>query len=546
MDPNDLHLELVSMTIAGAAVLYSAYTNNRKNRENKLSMDDLPDLPFENLFSYLSLEDLIRSRAVSKSWRKRIDNFKVKKLFFSNQPPGFIIKKSLLINALFAHNFIRSLKFDLFFGTFRQSILSNLKHLRLSHLCLNVGDKTSFCSTLNLFDQLEELDMIQFQYCKQLYSKQERSLDLILPMLNSIRLEEVGGIERFTLDAPRLKKIKILDCYVMMKMRLVHTSTVEKLIIDDLGHLQVKELTNLKYLYSGSAFVNRIDSQFLSRLPQLKEIHLDKHDDVLTVFKQKQEHSHSDLKIHLFGVLLNGRDDPAMSSLAHNITDEENFAYLAESSIQDSRLADEIPLCKWLTYSAIELAAPGLEMLVLGRLSDLSGLKIENEVQNIERFVEIIKTFENIYALEFSAGNQPQELFDRFPEKCGVQRLTINCPVADCRFLFRLKNLMGLEVNWSINTDLIRKLCEQLKFISLFAFEYKNQKVQIEIDYNQTGDRPKEFKVSIDGNRKEGLDLNAAIQHITTYVREERTSLFSMIYNDFMANYKEEEWSEEE
>lgn len=40
-------------------------------------MDDLPDLPFEMLLSYLDLKDLLKSRAVSRRWLAKIDSLTV-------------------------------------------------------------------------------------------------------------------------------------------------------------------------------------------------------------------------------------------------------------------------------------------------------------------------------------------------------------------------------------------------------------------------------------------------------------------------------------
>ena len=58
-------------------------------------LNDLPLLPFEQILSYLSLEDRIRSRAVSRSWCMRIDSFKKPtNLFYSSRQYGFIYEKS--------------------------------------------------------------------------------------------------------------------------------------------------------------------------------------------------------------------------------------------------------------------------------------------------------------------------------------------------------------------------------------------------------------------------------------------------------------------
>ena len=46
-------------------------------------MDDLPELPFEQVLGYLILEDLLKTRAVSRRWYQKINSFRVKSLCYS-------------------------------------------------------------------------------------------------------------------------------------------------------------------------------------------------------------------------------------------------------------------------------------------------------------------------------------------------------------------------------------------------------------------------------------------------------------------------------
>ena len=107
-----------------------------KELKQEVNLNDLPVLPFEKILSHLSLEDRIKSRAVSRRWCQTVDSFRVKTLCRSNDPVGFIWEKSLLVSGRFAQNFISSSRFDPFFKTFGQTIVSNLKHLCLSDLYL--------------------------------------------------------------------------------------------------------------------------------------------------------------------------------------------------------------------------------------------------------------------------------------------------------------------------------------------------------------------------------------------------------------------------
>ena len=114
-------------------------------------MDDLPELPFEKVLSYLSLEEVIKPRAVSRRWCKMTDSFRVGSLCYSRDQKGFIWGKRRLVSGAFAQNFISSTRFASFFSTFGPSILSNLKRLRLCFVRLNEEDTMAFPEFLNSF-----------------------------------------------------------------------------------------------------------------------------------------------------------------------------------------------------------------------------------------------------------------------------------------------------------------------------------------------------------------------------------------------------------
>ena len=68
----------------------------------EVTMNDLPVLPFEKILSYLSLKDLIKSRAVSRRWYRMINSFRVKRICISESPIGFIFEKNRLVSNAFA------------------------------------------------------------------------------------------------------------------------------------------------------------------------------------------------------------------------------------------------------------------------------------------------------------------------------------------------------------------------------------------------------------------------------------------------------------
>ena len=482
-------------------------------------MDDLPELPFEKVLSYLNLEDRLRARAVSRRWYHKINSFKVKSLCCSERPVGRIFRKSRWVSGAFVENFINSTRFASFFDTYGQTILSNLKHLRLCDLHLNEGDRAAFTRTLNSFGQLEELDIVRADFSQQ-------DVLLNLPMLTSLQLEEMFGIEKLTLEAPRLQQVKILDCSSFLsklRVEIVHGESVERLLVDYWRYTDVKKLKNLKALYIREDPIEVIYPTFLSNLQQLKEIHIQTNWVVAKLFEQKQRSGRADLKIYFRGLLLNGPEDPAINALPDsfaNYLSRESLACLVKNP---SRLADEIPFYRELQYSDIkERVVPGLEVDLLKRFTDLNKIKVNRPVQDILRFLDLLKNCKNIVELVFDKCDQPQDLFDRLPEHCVVQKLFMfnTDPPSDLAFLFRLKHLIKLSVFWSIDSETVRRAFEELPALSYFGFRFGQKEALIEISQS------KQFKVSIwlqsllqypttqtvYPKRKTVSDLNAAIE----------------------------------
>ena len=471
-------------------------------------MDELPELPFEQVLSYLSLKDRLNARTVSRAWRNTFDRYPLNTLCYSNRPIGRILGKSRWVSGAFTQNFINSRRFASFFDTFGQTILFSLKHLRLCDLYLTKRDREAFARILNSFSQLEELDVI--------WSELKQQDVLNLPMLTSLQLFEAHGIGKLTLEAPRLQKVKIQRCFSCLKLKIVPGESVERCLVDRWEYTDMKKLKNLQFLYF--SHLPRDDPTFLSSLEHLKEIHLLHNESVGDLFEQKRRLGRANLKIYLCGLPINGPHDPALH-VYNNYLDEEWLVFLAENR---SILADEIPFHILLDYEKIERVAPGLEVDLLKRFIDLNEVEVYVPVRDTQRFLDLLKNCENISKLSFSC-DQPQDLFDRLPEHCAVQKLTLcrapsdffNRP-SNLAFLFRLKHLIHLilHVRGSIDTETVRRALDELPVLSRFSFRDYHQSVSIEIGH------PKRFTVSVDNVNKVDkrkttvADLNAVIEFI--------------------------------
>ena len=459
-------------------------------------MDELSELPFEQVLSYLGLKDRLKARAVSLRWYHKINSFRVKTLCYSQRSSDFIFEKSRWVSGAFAENFINSTRFTSFFDTFGQTILSSLKWMRLCDLKLTEEDPTAFIRILNAFGQLEQLDIVRFEF------DHHREFNLNLPMLTSLQLKNVYGFKKLTLEAPRLRKVTILGCFVEQKLEIVPGDSVERLLVERLEYTDVNKLKNLQYLYV--ADLPRAYSTLLSNL-QLREIHTNEPKDVSKLFEKKRKYNLV-LKIYLSGLLLNGPDDPAIIAPRYSFDylSKESLIYLAENL---SRLADEIPFYGELRYSDIEAVAPGLEVDLLKRFTNLNKMTVNHSVQDIERFLDILKNFRHITELYFHRDH-PQELFDRLPEYSAIQKLSLFNPPSNLGFLFRLKHLIHLYLACSIDSETVRRAFEELPALFYFSFRYDHKDASIDIDNSKV------FWVWI-GKRKQIVsDLNAAIEFI--------------------------------
>lgn len=453
---------------------------NREMDSIQANWNDLPELPFEKILGHLSLFERIKCRSVSRSWFKKINSFGQKSLCFSEQSSGFIYQKAKWVGGAFKRNFISSSRFKSFIQVFGHSIFSSLKHLRLCDLNLNAENGPSFAQALNLLDQLEELDIIRLD-CLYDGCKLNREFELNLPMLNSLQLEEVEGIHRLTLDAPELQNVKNQGFYGFLD--LAHVESVERLVIKS-KFMKVETLKSLKYLYLDESFFS--DISFISDLEQLKEIHIFNLLHLWNLFRQKKP---DDLKIFYRGCLLIEPNDKAIRSLVSVY--RRYFAFLADHCY---RLADQIPFCGSLAYETIGSVPVGLEIFILNRFTNLNAFIVSRPVQDIECFLTILKNCKQIVSLQFECDQQ-QALFDRLPDCCAVQKLTISGEPADFRFLRRLNHLIEIDLESKISVELIRDALKELKFLLKLRFHFKGlpNQVAIEVEHH-----PKRFRVWVE------------------------------------------------
>lgn len=460
-------------------------------------MDTVPFEVFRKILSYLDLDEVIRSRTVNKLWQAYVDNFVETKLFFSERPMGQIFSKNRLITGVFNRNFIVSSKFEEFFECFSRTIFSGLKHLRIAHL--NIEGIWEFTEMINSFGQLEALDLIQIK-TKDVNRDTENWLDgersrvmqfisikeeisfkvnlsvnftsseeeadlnpiqLTLPNLKSIDFDNLKGIHYLKLDTPKLREIRLWKCNTL-ELKIVSES-VERLITDNTSYLKAENLKNLKYYYC--SFLPVISPTFLSSLEHLQEIHLDGYIGTYDIHRQRLQCNRPDLKIYYFGLLVDDSSDPI------NEFGFDRFnRRVVECYVQNEhRLADEVLFYGKLHYSDVECVAPTVPASIWKRFIKMNDIRVNQPVQQWCRFLTFLKNFHNVEALSFSAP-QPQQLFDKLPDYCSVQKLKIENGAQDLEFLFELHHLIDLSIDSVIDAQFIHRIFRELKLLLKLRF----------------------------------------------------------------------------
>ena len=193
-----------------------------------------------------------------------------------------------------------------------------------------------------------------------------------------------------------------------------------------------------------------------------------------------------------------------------------------------SRLAEQIPFVHNLIYKdppyfSQELVPSIPETGVLKRFIYLSSIMVYDLGRpgclgrDIERFLNILKNMDNIRDLQFCNHENHKYLFDQLPDYCPLlQKLEIRRKLADFRFLFRLKHLIQLNVESSVDMKSLRTIYQELKFLWKFHFRYFNISISIEVEHH-----PKRFKVLAQNEKTQASDIDSAIQFILEKAKRE-------------------------
>lgn len=406
-----------------------------------MSASDLPFEVFRKILSYLRLEEILRARAVCRRWCAYIDFFNVPTLFYSQWPKEFIFDQNRLVSSQFATNYIQSLKFDCFFDAYADSIFARLKHLRICDL--DAGSNAALFEVLNRsFDQLKRLDLIRIVNCAPAIHFKSASIETLF-------LEELDGVQQFSVDAPELLNIRIwfVQYSKRFDLRLIKPEKIERLELDffDNGCLESGKFLNLKYLHTND--MSNITPALLQDLDQLREIHLIFPFAALQeLLDQKRAYNRTNLKIFYHGLCLQPNEYRESSRWFN-----ETVAELMIDARHQPNLAQTLPY-QTLSFSSIERVFTSVPDALWKRFTSLRKILVPENPQNMQQFREFLVKFDNILELEFHIdGPRCQRLLDQLVDYCpSVQALRIHSDAGlNFDFVLQFKRLTLLSIVYS-------------------------------------------------------------------------------------------------
>lgn len=388
------------------------------------TINDLPPEMLQEILRPLSLLNLVRLKLVCKLWNELISRIKIDRLFvdadletkerwyYTNRPSG---ESDVCCP-------------ELFVAQCKQTMLSNLKYLRLDYeVWDNQLKKMKVLNfdpnELNRFRQLVQLDIEHYE---------AGPLQLKLPNIEILSMNWYHNKNPVSVDCPKLRilgfcelsendqlrvknidRVRVLDSPILgAKLARFKNLEVLRCTEYDQGFLDRSTLLNLrklKVIYSGIGFGNYDIGNFKNDvLQRLKEF-----------MRQKRILNRTDLKVYFAGLLLIDED---LADIDFGLEVREGRDFISPEQLYMKhyhRLQDQLDFVVNVDYSRLFSLVDVLPEDYFRRFLNLKGVKAFCPL-NEQHFLVFLK---QIYSLEwFSIYNSDlsQAFFDCLPEFCSL------------------------------------------------------------------------------------------------------------------------------
>ena len=394
-------------------------------------MNNLPNLILREIFSFFSLKEKSRLKAVCCQWKNELDSHQPTSLClyhllayppniqwaFTNElvgyPNSFQITNSSQINIVIQR-----------FRSVRKCFLFQISTLNGVEELLN---------RINEFERLEQLEIYGVHLpASRIESAKLHTLSLKYSTFPSLQL-----------DTPDLEA---LICHEeITRIRFSYPERLRTLLVN-LFDPHIKQLVNLEHL--SCIIFDAVDSRFLKNFPKLKRIQLNNrnwnliNDSVIRELrKQKSVLGLVDLDIieFCFESPFYRINDPDYAITSTNVREIRNSYSQIPLNLQFLFEVDYVALCQTFKPLPSDFFA---------KFTDIEVVRIEGQVDQAD-MMQFLKKCVHLYSVWIKSTGLNQAFFDQLHEIQALEELTIDEPewrIEDYRFLDRLTHLKTVLV----------------------------------------------------------------------------------------------------
>lgn len=314
---------------------------------------------------------------------------------------------------------------------------------------------------LNNFKKLQQLQIQSNLKC-------EEDDDI----LNQERLKILSisnNDDDLALNTPKLEMLNIIQFNLQVKFKVIYLQSV-KVIKISTYRMFVKKFFNLQILYC--KFIQTIDSDFVDKLKNLKEIHLDfSAKTVLELIRQRTALERNELVIYLLGfnyLFLNDLDKSALLESAAkrspsdglgNSLNKENVKHyrLNYLNLSDNLQVEEI------NYNCLENEFKlNFPFELCKKLVNVNKIEVNEKVKNQDDFYDFLIICYSFKKLTFVGITLNQDFFDNIlPFLCpNIEKLSFYDCIChlDFNFLLKFKSIGTLKTNFLMPISFYKKL----------------------------------------------------------------------------------------
>lgn len=435
---------------------------------------DLPDLVLFKVFDYLTIDELILIRTVSKRLKYLINEYKIKELIVRDRHDVdynwyFTYKPVNLNNSIFIY--WRNHIYDYpHFRTF-------FRHCKRMKLRLN-NDFSYDC--LDEFKNLEHLEVDNNLY--YLYGM----AIVNLPNLKILKILIQSTDGKLTINS---EKLEIICLSRFETIQLVNPQTVRQLQVESYENENLKDLKNLEIFRCNHA--SNTDS-LIAKLPDnLKEIHafdfttLLIRDEELTMINRilEQRSKFQNLSVYFKSIKINEANIDRNSPNFNNNQIKNKFALLSKNF--DS-LEDKVSWIVDFEYNLLMNAFNNqLPVNFHNKFVNIHHIETKKKIEDQNHFYEFLRNCRNLVSLVLDCPSLNQEFYDKLADiPFFIEHLSLmeNEVELDCQFVLKLKLLTDFITNQDLSMQLITDISMKLSYIRRFDLKFEGTQLVVDID----------------------------------------------------------------